>query len=90
MEHVEDIDVSRVNSLSPFGQAVMEEQGVGLTVAEYDEKMKNNALAGHVGFAESINMIAKALGWNLDKVTQQMKPIITDVDRKSVIIGFIC
>lgn len=83
MEHVEDIDVSRVNSLSPFGQAVMEEQGVGLTVAEYDEKMKNNALAGHVGFAESINMIAKALGWNLDKVTQQMKPIITDVDRKS-------
>lgn len=83
MTDVKSIDVSRVNSLSPFGQAVMEEQGVGLTVQEFEAKMKENALAGHVGFAESISMIAKALGWKLENFTQQMEPIITDVDRKS-------
>ncbi len=83
MEHVENIEVKRVNSLSPFGHAVMEEQGVGLSVAEFEEGLKNNTLAGHVGFTESIHMIADALKWDVDKFTQQMKPIITDVDRKS-------
>ena len=61
----------------------MEEQGVGLTVSEFEAKMQENALAGHVGFPESINMIADALGWKIDKVEQQMEPIITEVDRKS-------
>jgi 4-hydroxy-tetrahydrodipicolinate reductase len=36
-----------------------------------------------VGFHESIHMIADAIGWNVDKVTQSMDPIVTDVDRKS-------
>ncbi len=83
MEDVEDITVSRVNSLSPFGKAVMEEQGVGLSVLEFENKLKNNELAGHVGFSESVHMIADALGWKISKFTQQMEPIITEVDRKS-------
>ncbi len=83
MEDVEHIEVNRINSLSPFGQAVMEEQGVGLTVEEFNEKLKSNTLAGHVGFSESIHMIADALKWKVDQFEQQMKPIITDVDRKS-------
>ncbi|HEY8364455.1 MAG TPA: 2,4-diaminopentanoate dehydrogenase [Haloplasmataceae bacterium] len=87
MEDVQDIEVSRVNSLSPFGKAVMEEQGVGLTVKDFNEKLARNELAGHVGFAESINMIADALGWKVEKFTQQMEPIITQVDRKSA-FGF--
>jgi 4-hydroxy-tetrahydrodipicolinate reductase len=28
-------------------------------------------------------MIADAIGWNVEKVTQSMEPIVTDVDRKS-------
>jgi len=28
-------------------------------------------------------MIAEAIGWNVDKITQSMEPIITDVDRKA-------
>lgn len=83
MEDVDLIEVSRINSLSPFGQAVMEEQGVGLTVTEFNDKMAKDELAGHVGFAESINMIAEGIGWKVDKFNQEMAPIITDVDRKS-------
>ncbi|QVK19111.1 NADP-binding protein [Mycoplasmatota bacterium] len=83
MEDVEHIDVSRVNSLSPFGHAVMEEQGVGLSVEEFNKRLENNTMAGHVGFSESVHMIADALRWKVDQFSQQMKPIITDVDRKS-------
>ena len=40
-------------------------------------------MRGHVGFAESVGMIAKALGWEIDYFEQQMSPIVTDVDRRS-------
>jgi len=82
-EEVEHIISRRVNSLSPFGPAVMEEQGIGITEEEFINGVKTGKLSGHVGFHESINMIADAIGWKVDKVTQSMDPILTDVDRKS-------
>ncbi|MDP4109592.1 MAG: saccharopine dehydrogenase NADP-binding domain-containing protein, partial [Bacillota bacterium] len=56
-ENVESIYAKRVNDLSPFGRAVMHEQGVGITQEEYKTRMAEGTLAGHVGFPESINMI---------------------------------
>lgn len=83
MENVEHIEAKRVNSLSPFGETVMEEQGVGITLDEYNKRNAAGELAGHVGFSESVNMIADALGMKLEKFEQQMEPILTTVDRKS-------
>lgn len=81
---VEYIKAERVNSLSPFGPAVMEEQGVGLTLEDFNEKSASGHLAGHVGFNESINMITDAIGWKLDKpVEQTMEPIVSKVLRKT-------
>lgn len=83
MIDVEHIEAKRVNSLSPFGPAVMEEQGVGLSVTEFEKRVKEGTMAGHVGFAESVNMIADAIGWKVEKFEQQMKPIVTSIDRRS-------
>ncbi|SHJ50838.1 2,4-diaminopentanoate dehydrogenase [Paramaledivibacter caminithermalis] len=83
MTDVEHIEAKRVNSLSPFGHTVMEEQGVGLSVEEFNRRCEDGTMAGHVGFAESVQMIADAIGWKIDKFEQQMKPIVTTVDRKS-------
>lgn len=83
MTNVDYIQAKRVNSLSPFGHAVMEEQGVGMSVDKFNKGVEDGTMAGHVGFAESINMIADAIGWKVGKFEQQMKPIVTDVDRKS-------
>lgn len=83
MTDVEHIEAKRVNSLSPFGHTVMEEQGVGVTVEAFEKGVKDGSLAGHVGFAESVGMIADAIGWKVDKFEQQMKPIVTSIDRKS-------
>jgi 4-hydroxy-tetrahydrodipicolinate reductase len=82
-EEVEHITSRRVNSLSPFGPVVMEEQGIGLTPEVFRDGVKTGKLSGHVGFHESITMIADAIGWKVDKITQSMEPIVTDVDRKS-------
>jgi len=83
METVDHIQAKRVNSLSPFGETVMEEQGVGITLEEFNKRVDKDELAGHVGFIESVHMISDALGWKIDKFEQQMKPILTEVDRKS-------
>jgi len=83
MSDVKHIEANRVNSLSPFGPAVMEEQGVGITVEDFYNGVKDSSLAGHVGFNESISMIAEAIGIKLDDFQQQMEPIITSIDRKS-------
>lgn len=83
MADVESIKVARINSLSPFGETVMEEQGVGKSLEEYHELVSKNELAGHVGFKESAHMICDGLGLRDITFEQSMKPIITDVDRKS-------
>ena len=62
-ERVDHIVSRRVNSLSPFGPAVMEEQGIGISVDEFNTRKADGSLAGHVGFAESIGMITKAENW---------------------------
>lgn len=82
-EEVEHIKASRVNDLSPFGKAVMEEQGVGITREAFEEGVKNGHVAGHVGFPESIQMIADGIGWNVEKVEQTREPIMTNVYRKT-------
>ena len=83
MADVTHIEAKRVNSLSPFGPVVMHEQGVGISEHEYHHRVADGNLAGHVGFKESVNMIADALGVKLDDFHQQMEPIITSIDRKS-------
>lgn len=83
MMDVTHIEAKRVNSLSPFGPTVMYEQGVGIEMAEYNKRIAENSLSGHVGFKESVNMISNALGVELDEFRQQMAPIVTEFDRKS-------
>lgn len=83
MTDVEHVRCERVNSLSPFGATVMQEQGIGITVEDFDKGVADGSLAGHVGFHESAAMIAKALGFSYDSLEQQMLPIVTEVDRRS-------
>ncbi|SES73133.1 4-hydroxy-tetrahydrodipicolinate reductase [Natronincola peptidivorans] len=80
-EEVDYIKAARINDLSPFGKAVMEEQGVGLTVEEFEEGVKTGKVAGHVGFPESIGMVADGIGWKIDKIEETREPITTNFER---------
>ncbi|MDR0357324.1 MAG: dihydrodipicolinate reductase, partial [Clostridiales Family XIII bacterium] len=46
-EEVDHIVSRRVNSLSPFGPAVMEEQGIGITPDAFRDGVKSGKLSGH-------------------------------------------
>jgi 4-hydroxy-tetrahydrodipicolinate reductase len=83
MVNVEKVSCKRVNSLSPFGEAVMREQGVGLPPDEFMVKEAEGSVTGHVGFSESIMMISDAMGLRVDQIKESLSPIVTRVDRKS-------
>jgi 4-hydroxy-tetrahydrodipicolinate reductase len=72
-ETVTAIEVDRVQDARirrlPFQQKI----GAGLTVDEFTQKVRDGSVR-HVGLAESITMIADALGWKLDKVTDEIQP----------------
>lgn len=81
---VESIKAERINNLSPFGPAVMKGQGVGITVDEFNKRVEEDNLDGHVGFPETITMIADGLGWKLsDDIKLTRAPIVSSVYRKA-------
>jgi 4-hydroxy-tetrahydrodipicolinate reductase len=80
---VDRIEAQRVNDLSPFGPTVMRTQGVGTTPEEFHKGIEDGTIVGHIGFPESIHLIAKALGWKIDRVDETREPIITSVERST-------
>ena len=80
---VERIEAQRVNDLSPFGPTVMASQGVGTTVEEFERGVADGTIVGHIGFPESINLIARALGWEIDEIVETREPIVSTVERST-------
>ncbi|MFD3156436.1 2,4-diaminopentanoate dehydrogenase [Haloimpatiens sp. FM7330] len=80
---VESIRASRINDLSPFGLTVMKTQGVGTTKEEFEKGIKNGTIVGHIGFRQSIPMIAKALGLEIDEIVETREPIISNTYRET-------
>jgi 4-hydroxy-tetrahydrodipicolinate reductase len=83
LARVDSVRAARINDLSPFGPAVMRSQGVGATPAEFAAGVASGAIVGHVGFPESMHMIARALGWELAEIVEEREPIISDTYRET-------
>ncbi len=80
---VDRIEASRVNDLSPFGPTVMKGQGVGTTFDEFQKGVADGTIVGHIGFPESIHLIAKAIGWEIARIEEIREPIVTGVERST-------
>jgi 4-hydroxy-tetrahydrodipicolinate reductase len=85
IDRVQDARVRRL----PFQLKI----GAGLTRDEFMARVKEQTVR-HVGLAESITMIADALGWKLDRVTDDVHPKMADQavasDVVSVEAGRVC
>jgi hypothetical protein len=67
---IERIQDARIRRL-PFQQKI----GAGLTREQFQRKVDEGSVR-HVGLAESVSMIADALGWKLDRITDEIQPRI--------------
>jgi 4-hydroxy-tetrahydrodipicolinate reductase len=85
---IDRIQDARVRRL-PFQQKI----GAGLTRDQFQKKVDDGSVR-HVGLAESISMIADAMGWRLDEITDEIQPKIADATVTSEFLavdpGFVC
>jgi 4-hydroxy-tetrahydrodipicolinate reductase len=75
-EDVKAIAVNRIQDARsrrlPFQQKI----GCNLTAAEFQARVDAGTVR-HVGLTESIAMIAAAMGWKLDRVTDEITPVMS-------------
>ena len=83
---IQSITARRVNDLSPYGPTVLAGQGVGLSPEAFRKGVEDGAVVGHFGFAESIHMIAAALGWEIERIEESRDPIVSAVRRETPFI----
>lgn len=81
--NVKKIVARRINDLSPFGKTVMETQGVGTTPEEFEKGIADGSIVGHIGFQQSISMIAESLGWELTRIEETREPIVSNTERRT-------
>jgi len=73
----------------PFQQKI----GAGLTTEQFQKRVDEGSIK-HVGFTESIAMIADSLGWTLDRITDHVEPKLAQVTVSSEFLavdpGYVC
>ena len=92
-ERVDSIRVDRIQDARvrrlPFQQKI----GAGLTREQFQKKV-DDASVRHVGLAESVSMIADAMGWKLDRITDEIHPKIATATVSSEYLavdeGYVC
>jgi len=92
-ERVESVRVDRVQDARirrlPFQQKI----GAGLTREQFQAKVDDGSVR-HVGLAESVSMIADAIGWKLDRISDEIQPKMASETVSSEFLavdpGYVC
>ena len=72
---VDSISVRRVQDAGRRRLPFQLKIGAGLTPEEFERKAATGDVR-HVGLAESIGMLADAMGWPLDEITDEIEPVV--------------
>ena len=92
-QRVDRVTVHRIQDARhrrlPFQQKI----GAGLTTEQFQKRVDEGSIK-HVGFTESIAMIADSLGWTLDRITDHVEPKLAQVTVSSEFLavdpGYVC
>lgn len=76
-EQVEEMYIARQMNAATRRVPFQKKIGAGMTVSDYRDAIDNHKITGHVGLEQSIQMIADALGWEIDEIKVDMPEPIT-------------
>jgi len=75
---VKAIKAKRVLNAAKRRQAFRKKIGVGMNPEDYEKGLRSGEYTGHVGYAESVCLIAEAAGLNLTRIAEDQKPIVAE------------
>jgi hypothetical protein len=92
-ERVDRVVVNRVQDARMRRLQFQQKIGAGLTTEQFQRKVHDGTVR-HVGLTESIAMIADALGWPLERITDDIQPKLASVPISSEFLavdpGYVC
>lgn len=71
------VRVERVVDASHRRYNLQKKIGAGMSVAEFEEAMAGGRM-GHVGLVESVALIAAGLGWPLERIDEEIGPVVAE------------
>jgi 4-hydroxy-tetrahydrodipicolinate reductase len=92
-ERVDRVSVTRVLDARLRRLRFQQKVGAGLTTEQFQKQVEEGYVR-HVGLTESIAMIADALGWTLDRISDDVQPKLATVTISSEFLavdpGYVC
>jgi hypothetical protein len=73
---VAPLRVERTVDLSGFGAAVLRRIGVGHTPEAFAAGVADGTITGHIGFPQSMHLVAAALGVEIERIDREIAPAI--------------
>jgi 2,4-diaminopentanoate dehydrogenase len=82
-ERVSAIRVERIVDLSGFGETVLRRIGVGFDQAAFAAGTAAGSITGHIGFPQSMRVVAGALGVTIDRIDRTISPIFAEQEHRA-------
>jgi hypothetical protein len=73
---VERIRVERVVNLSCFSETILRRLGLGFERNDFEHRVQAGTIFGHIGFPQSMRIVAAKLGVRLERIDKEIKPIL--------------
>lgn len=81
-KNIEQIIVERIQDATPRRIPFQKKIGAGLSLEAFKAKEQEGTLR-HVGLPESVYLLANSIGVELDEVTEELQPVVSDKDIES-------
>lgn len=81
-KNIEQVTIERIQDATPRRVPFQKKIGAGLDLKAFKEKQLQGTLR-HVGLQESVHLVANSLGMSLDRVTEELEPVISLADIKT-------
>lgn len=75
---VERIRIRRVVNVSHFSATILRRLGIGFTPQEFRAGTEAGTIYGHIGFPQSMHVVAHALNRRIGQITKRFEPLLTD------------
>lgn len=77
---IDHIVFRRAVNLSRFSATILRRLGIGFSAEEFTAGTSGGTIYGHIGFPQSMHLVAHALGERIEKITKRFEPILAERD----------
>ena len=77
---VDSLRVARVVQLAGFSETILRRLGIGYAPEEFEDGVARGTVHGHIGFPQSMRVVAGRLGVDLERIERTITPLVLDAE----------